>query len=763
MAPKIHRMRTRFVMNIGIALAAVIGAIAVLVTFNVRSVSIEGAYRTASTAVDEADRKMGLIFEQIERLSRSFESSKILDKGNEEVMLDLFYKTVLAHKEYVRAIYFGTSDGRMLERGFGAGFTGGITKLPDDYDPRTRPWYGTALQAGGYVITKPYMFKSISALGVTTAIPVIGAGGAVAGVLGIDMTLDRLGAVVNKMDLPFQGKGLIVDAEGKLIASQFGEGGGEQTKELAKAEIEGIEKILASEAGTGSARIGGTKYYFGFRRNAMTGWTIIAALPELNILRSFYNLVAVLVATFIVGSGALFAVVAILVGRTLKPLTALTQTIERMSAGDLSVRSGIRQADEIGILSSDFDTMAAAIEAQASEIRKANEELERRVAERTSELAEINTQLVNDLEVGRRIQLAILPGPGKFPVDPAISIGVRYQAMEKIGGDLFDVIQIGRRIYGFLIADVSGHGVAAALVMTMLKVAFHDASHPGLESGRIVSAVNEEMFRFIGDIESYATAFFAVLDAQTGILRYTNAGHHPAVLFNPAAGTSRSLDTHGSLIGSFEHVEYETSQVALAPGDRLFLYTDGLVEARNTRSEFFEYDRLMDYVSSHGDRDPDVFVSGLFDVVDRFCNGAPQNDDRAAIVIKYAGVEAGERGVAAAPSASRVERARVAATTSDTAQRAQTAGPGARVQELYKKASGYLREGKFEQSVELFKTISREQPNDASVLNGLGVSLFKAARVAEALAVLEKASALHPGDVGIAKNLVIVRGAAAKE
>lgn len=750
-------------MNIGIALAAVIGVIAALVTLNVRTVSIDGAFRTARTAVDEADQKMGLIFEQIERLSGSIAQSRILERDNEETMLDFFYKTVLAHKEYLRAIYFGTSDGRMLERGFGAGFTDGITKLPDDYDPRARPWYTNAVQAGGYVITKPYMFKSINALGITTAVPVKAADGNLAGVLGFDLTIDRLGAVVGKMELPFEGKGLIVDSEGKLIASQFeGGAGSEQTTELAAANIEGLDRILASSAGTGVTRIGGIKYYLGYQKNAMTGWTLIAALPEQNILRSFFGLLAGLLTTFILGLGALFAMVAILVGRTLKPLVTLTHVIEKMSAGDLSVRAGIvGRDDEIGILSSSFDAMAAAIEEQAREIRQANEELEKRVEERTNELATINSQLMSDLEVGRRVQLAILPGSGKFPVDEHVKIGARYQAMEKIGGDLFDVIQIVPGLYGFLIADVSGHGVAAALIMTMLKVAFHDASRPGLETGRIVSTVNEEMVRFIGDIESYATAFYAVLETATGKLHFTNAGHHPAVLFNPATGTSRALDTKGSLIGSFKGAEYESSSVMLTSGDRLLLYTDGLIEARNTHADFFEYDRLIDYVSGYGGRDPEHFVAGLFDTVDRFCNGAAQNDDRAALVFEFLGEGDGASGTERRPEAPSTSKPSPRPEPATEPKPQKTAEPSpARTQELFKRASGYLRSGKYDLAVELFRTIARDRANDSSVLNGLGVALYKAGSVAEALTTLEKASALHPSNVEIAKNLVIVRNVA---
>lgn len=251
------------------------------------------------------------------------------------------------------------------------------------------------------------------------------------------------------------------------------------------------------------------------------------------------------------------------------------------------------------------------------------------------ELAKRNEQFEKELSMARRVQESMIEGSLKLPGIPELRIGAKFLFMESVGGDIFDVVQLGKNMFGFFIGDVSGHGVAAALITAMVKVTFSSYAKFGVNTGEVLRLVNNEICKFIGDLDYYVAAYYAILDLDSGALQFSNAGHHSAMLHRKETQDTVSLDANGFVIGFLNDVQYESISVKLKEGDRILFLTDGIIEARNGSGKFYEEKRLEDFIRNNGAVPPQQFTEMLLQDVEAFCEGASQKDDRAVLCVDY--------------------------------------------------------------------------------------------------------------------------------
>jgi sigma-B regulation protein RsbU (phosphoserine phosphatase) len=198
-----------------------------------------------------------------------------------------------------------------------------------------------------------------------------------------------------------------------------------------------------------------------------------------------------------------------------------------------------------------------------------------------------------ELETARRIQMSLLPR--QIPRHSDLDIAVRFVPMTAVGGDIYDFVQIGPSTLGILVADVSGHGIPAALVASMVKVAFSAQADHADDPARVLASMNQILCRHLE--HAYVTAVYAVVNTDRQTITIANAGHPPALLRRRDA-TSLVEHEHGMMLGLFPAAEYTSTEVApFAPGDRLLLYSDGVLEARDRAGEFFDGDRVSRWLS----------------------------------------------------------------------------------------------------------------------------------------------------------------------
>lgn len=244
----------------------------------------------------------------------------------------------------------------------------------------------------------------------------------------------------------------------------------------------------------------------------------------------------------------------------------------------------------------------------------------RRTLQREEQLIEIQ----RELSLARNIQLSLLPG--EFPADSSFQVAALYVPMRSVAGDFYDFVVAEEHCAGLLIADVSGHGVPAALIASMVKMAAlsqrGQAAHPGL----VLAGMNRALF---GNTQGqYVTAAYVHLDAERGALCYAAAGHPPILLLR--AGQVSEIAENGLLLAAVDNVAYSELELPVEAGDRLVLYTDGMVEARNGAGQMFGETALIDAVKSTAAM---AAKDAAKEIVQSVRAWAPRQDDDLTILV----------------------------------------------------------------------------------------------------------------------------------
>lgn len=241
-----------------------------------------------------------------------------------------------------------------------------------------------------------------------------------------------------------------------------------------------------------------------------------------------------------------------------------------------------------------------------------------------------------EMKSAARIQASILPR--NVPSVDGMRIAVRYVPMTAVAGDFYDFLAPGRDTTGILIADVTGHGVPAALVASMVKVAVSAQADHASDPARVVSGLNQVMCRQVQG--QFTTAGYLFVDAGRRTALYAAAGHPPLLLWRKASHTLHEFRENGLLMGVRPGEVYTSVAIALEPGDRLLLYTDGIPEASNGAQEFFGEERLAAFIAGHAALPADAFVDALLATLAAWSGTGPrsaQSDDMTLIVVDMEG------------------------------------------------------------------------------------------------------------------------------
>jgi phosphoserine phosphatase RsbU/P len=232
-----------------------------------------------------------------------------------------------------------------------------------------------------------------------------------------------------------------------------------------------------------------------------------------------------------------------------------------------------------------------------------------------------------ELQRAREIQESLLPK--KIPQLPGFEVATAWQPARAVGGDYFDVLKLGENRLGVCIADVSGKGVPAALLMANVQASLR-ASVRDLDSpARVCSIVNGMLCESIA-ADRFVTFFCGVLDAGTRTFRYCNAGHPYPILVS--SGAVRMLDQGGGVLGVFPAWTYQDSSVELSSGDRLVLFTDGITEAEGPDGEEFGTEKVAAFAKTHAANSAAKMNQQLLAQVTEFC-GARFHDDATLLVL----------------------------------------------------------------------------------------------------------------------------------
>jgi sigma-B regulation protein RsbU (phosphoserine phosphatase) len=238
-------------------------------------------------------------------------------------------------------------------------------------------------------------------------------------------------------------------------------------------------------------------------------------------------------------------------------------------------------------------------------------------------------RLDRELEIAREVQQRLFPQ--KLPVVRGLDFAGYCRPAEGVGGDYYDFILLPDQSLAIAVGDVSGKGIAAALMMASLQASLRGQTIKPCETlSEMVSNINRLMYDASAE-NRYATFFYAQYDPATRALRYVNAGHNPPMLLR--GGEFIRLTDGGTVVGLFPEFPFREGLVHLERGDVLVAFTDGISEAMNAADEEFEEERLMAAVGKMEARTAAEMIGQILAEVDGFTAGAKQNDDMTLVVV----------------------------------------------------------------------------------------------------------------------------------
>ena len=239
-----------------------------------------------------------------------------------------------------------------------------------------------------------------------------------------------------------------------------------------------------------------------------------------------------------------------------------------------------------------------------------------------------------EMDTARQIQMSILPR--EIPSIQGLEMAARYVPMTSVAGDFYDFLPIDEKRIGILVADVSGHGMPAALISSMLKIALDGQTGRAADPARVLAGLNKALCgKFKGH---FVTAVYVVVDTEKQSILYAGAGHPPLITRDSSANETRDFVENGLFLGFFPDATYTAIEIPFKPGDWGVLYTDGIPEMSNSSEEEFGTERFKQFLQDHHDLSAGQFVDALLDELSRWAglaSGGEPEDDITLLAFRF--------------------------------------------------------------------------------------------------------------------------------
>ncbi len=565
--------------------------------------------------------------------------------------IDNILATIPENDVDVFSTYIGTESGFVIK----------VDKDSDDklqtLDPRQRGWYKLARENNSLVWTDVFDDAMGRGLAITCAQPFYDARGNIKGVVGIGSLLTTLNEIIIEAKIGETGYALVLNEKGDMIISptvQRVEGKIVRENFLTSdnASLKAVaQKMVDRQSGVERFVYNGKEVLLAYQPLQNLPWSI-AAVMEVNeaiapALQSKTNIITLaskavekvdrdiltVIILFVVVSIASVLLVVffslVLSRRITNPLADLTERVAKVSAGDFDLAVDVKTGDEIEELANSFNNMTV-------ELKKymANLAAETAARERISSELEVAAQIQNDMVPN------IFPA---FPDRPEFDIYAEMHTAKEVGGDFYDFFLIDENHLAFVMADVSGKGIPAALFMMIAKTIIKNNLLAGLPVDEALYRSNNSLCEN-NESNMFVTAFIAVLDIPNGLVSYANAGHNPPLLQRAGQDYEWLPVKRALVLAGMEDTSFFAQEIQLNKGDRLFCYTDGVTEAMNEAQELYSDQRLLAVLNTMKHLPGNIdLLAGIKKDVEAFAGEAEQADDITMLVVELKiAVEASE-------------------------------------------------------------------------------------------------------------------------
>ncbi|MRR33973.1 HAMP domain-containing protein [bacterium] len=427
---------------------------------------------------------------------------------------------------------------------------------------------------------------------------------------GYGILISKKGTVVTHPDKGLIMKGTIFDLARKRGDPRLGELG---------------RRMVAGESGFAPFPVqasGKTSWVY-YAPIPSSGWSLAVIFPEEELAEDIISLHRMVIILGCLGLALIFLAVMLIARSITRPLRAMAAATEAIAAGNLDIElPPATSRDEVGKLTDSFRAMKLSLKDHIRQVTEAAAERER-----------IN----GELNIARDIQMNILPkGVPPLPPRDRFDLHALIEPAREVGGDFYDYFPVDENRLCFVIADVSGKGVPAALFMAMSMTLLKATAREGLPPERVLSKVNEELSRD-NEVNMFVTLFCGILDTSTGELVFANAGHNPPLVMRSAGDVAFLRTVNGLALGVMEGAPYRRESLRLEAGDTLVLYTDGVTEAMDPADELFGDQRLHRAAEELAGKPLTEISVGLLERVTAFAAGAAQSDDITIMAVRDKG------------------------------------------------------------------------------------------------------------------------------
>ena len=397
---------------------------------------------------------------------------------------------------------------------------------------------------------------------------------------------------------------LVADNEYQLISS------GTAAQEAVVAELAGqlpnltMDRILRRN-------YGGTEVCLMLTESE--GFYVAAVVPEEEVFASRNNMLYIYAYMEILIFALLFMIIYIIVKRrVVDNIRSVNESLGRIIGGNLDVKVDVHSSEEFASLSDDINSTVSTLK---------------------NYIEEAAGRIDKELAMAKNIQYSALPSV--FPAFPArkeFDIYATMRTAREVGGDFYDFYFTGENRLAFLIADVSGKGIPAALFMMRAKSIIKDMAENQLPVQEVMRAANNRLCEG-NEADMFVTAWLGLIDLESGQVVYCNAGHNPPLLCRKGQAPQYLRSRSGFVLAGMEDMNYRQQELTLQPGDRIFLYTDGVTEATNAEGELYGEERLLQFLTGHPDASCRETLELVQADIDRFVGEAEQFDDITMLVL----------------------------------------------------------------------------------------------------------------------------------
>ena len=499
---------------------------------------------------------------------------------------------------------------------------------------KNREWLNSAIKTGKIHWTEPYMAEDQNGdkiLSSSVSIPFKFKNSTNwDGVIGTSGNLDAMRNWLNNYKFEAEGKYLLTSAEGLYLIHpdkniEFKKTISELANDINSKQLKYVaEQVKLGKSGfvtMPKSSVHKGEVVFVYSPIPKTNWSSYLVYSSENFYKPVKHFQLILLSVTIFGILLLIIFINWICKFTTNPIVKLSQVAEKYGKGEFETElPPIETKDEVGILTQAFYTMRDNL-LNLLKIQKENAREEQKRA--------------SELEISTKIQASVLPV--NFPQTTHFDIYASMKPAKEVGGDFYDFFFIDETHFAFLIADVSGKGIPAALFMMNSKSILKSNLLSGFPLDVAVNKTNNDLCT-TNKAGMFLTAFIAILNTQTGELEYVNAGHNPPVV--KLNNEFEYLKSDANLVlSAMESYEYKSSKIFLKPENSILIYTDGVTEAQNLKEEFYCEKRLLETLNNNIEE-----IKGTKETVDYlkadikvFSNGAPQFDDITILDLKYLG------------------------------------------------------------------------------------------------------------------------------